>query len=262
MKKGDMMADEEYPEGSEEHVMFACPECGKEIANDVSVCPGCGAMFEEEEAPPSTSMEEGQMAPPSDYVEGQGLPNQSAEEELGLPPETAEEELGPSSPYPEEEQIAPPESDLADNESEELDTPMDSDTESSLLAETEGPPRDVKSDMRPPQKSIPEALSDYSERRKKRNLYGALFLGLGIVLFVLLWLVVVYDVLVTETKEWFGVDVILILVGAGILFILGLYLILSYPKSSLSELLSTMATTRPTTDSGIGTDPSSKYNED
>jgi hypothetical protein len=257
-----MMVDEEYPEGSEEHVMFACPECGKEIANDVSECPGCGAMFEEE-APPSTGREEGAMASPPDYVEGQGLPNQSAEEELGLPPQGAEEELGPSSPYPEEEQITPPESDLADIDQEEMDAPLDSDTEILPPVETEVPPREVEDDMGPPQRSIPEALSDYSERRKKRNLYGALFLGLGIVLFVLLWLVVVYDVLVTETDQWFGVDVILILVGAGILFILGLYMILSYPKSSLSELLSTMATTRPTTDSGIRSDSSSsKYKED
>jgi hypothetical protein len=257
-----MMVDEEYPEGSEEHVMFACPECGKEIANDVSVCPGCGAMFEEEEAPASTGTEEGQMAPPSDYVEGQGLPPQN-EEEQGLSPQGAEEELGLSPPYPEEEQIASPESNLADIGQEEMDAPLDSDTEVLPPAETKGLPRDVKSDMGPAQKSIPKALSDYSERRKKRNLYGALFLGLGIVLFVLLWLVVVYDVLVTETKEWFGVDVILILVGAGILFILGLYMILSYPKSSLSELLSTMATTRPTTDSGIRSNPSSsEYKED
>jgi hypothetical protein len=258
-----MMVDEEYPEGSEEHVMFACPECGKEIANDVSVCPGCGAMFEEEEVPASTGVEEGAMAPPSDYVEGQGLPNQSAEEELELPPEVAEEELGLSPPNTEEEQIMPPESDLTDIDQEEIDTPLDSESEISSPAETQSPIRESRSDREPLQKSIPAALSEYSERRKKRNLYGALFLGLGIVLFVLLWLVVVYDVLVTETKEWFGVDVILILVGAGILFILGLYMILSYPKSSLSELLSTMATARPTTDSGIGSDSSSShYKED
>jgi hypothetical protein len=146
--------------------------------------------------------------------------------------------------------------------SEEPEMPLDSEPDISPPMETQAPPREVKSDLGPSQKSIPDALLDYSERRKKRNLYGALFLGLGIVLFVLLWLVVVYDVLVTETDQWFGVDVILILVGAGILFILGLYMILSYPKSSLSELLSTMATTRPTPDSGMGSNPSSEYKKD
>lgn len=254
--------DGKYPEGSEEHVMFACPECGKEIADDVSVCPGCGALFEDEEAPISTGTEESQMAPPADYVEGQGLHPQN-EEEQGLPPQGAEEELGLSPQSPEEEQIVGSDDDLTEPEQEDLDTHLDSESEVSSPVETQVPTREPRSNMGPPQKSIPDALSDYSERRKKRNLYGALFLGLGIVLFVLLWLVVVYDVLVTETEEWFGVDVILILVGAGILFILGLYMILTYPKSSLSELLSTMATTRPTTDSGTGSNPSSsKYKED
>jgi hypothetical protein len=256
-----MMADEEYPAGSEEHLMFACPECGKEIADDVAICPGCGAIFEEE-VPASTGMEEGQMAPPDDYVAGQGLSPQN-EEELGLPPLSADEEIGLSSPHPEEEQQADLGDDLTEPDQEDPSTYQDPESEISPPVKTQVPISEPRSDMGPPQKSIPEALSDYSERRKKRNLYGTLFLGLGIMLFVLLWLVVVYDVLVTETEEWFGVDVILILVGAGILFILGLYMILTYPKSSLSELLTTMTATRPTTDSGTGPNsPSSKYKED
>lgn len=257
-----MMVDEEYPEESEEHIMFACPECGKEIAADVTICPRCGAIFEEEEAPISPGTEEGEMAPPPDYVEGQGLPPQ-AEEEQGLPYQGAEEEIGPSSQYTEEEQVPGLGDDLTEPDQETPSTYLDPESELPSSDEPQVSVSEHREDMGPPQKSIPEALSDYSERRKKRNLYGALFLGLGIVLFVLLWLVVVYDVLVTETEEWFGVDVVLILVGAGILFILGLYMILTYPKSSLSELLSTMATTRAATDSGTGPNPSSsKYKED
>lgn len=87
---------------------------------------------------------------------------------------------------------------------------------------------------------ISTPLTDYFKRRRKRYLFGALTLGLGLVLFVLLWLVVVYDVLVTETENWFGVEVISILIGAGILFILGLYLILTYPKSSLIDVFASL----------------------
>lgn len=86
-------------------------------------------------------------------------------------------------------------------------------------------------------RQISGAIADYSTRRRKRYLFGTVLLGLGLVLFVLLWLVVVYDVLVQETQEIFGLDVILILVGAGIFFILGLYLILTYPKSSLADIM-------------------------
>ncbi len=243
-----MMVDEEYHNSLDEHIMFACPECGKEIESDAAVCPGCGAIFEVEEAPLSMGMEEGQVASSEDYVVGQGIPSLYAEEELGT-----------SLPYTEEKQIAPNHG--LSEELDQEDQPLDSHEDALPPTDVRISQEEARSDIGPPQKSIPDALLDYSERRKKRNLYGALFLGLGIVLFVLLWLVVVYDVLVTETEEWFGVDVIFILVGAGILFILGLYMILSYPKSSLSELLSTMANTRPAP--SLKTNPKSKaYSSD
>jgi hypothetical protein len=87
------------------------------------------------------------------------------------------------------------------------------------------------------EKKIIKALKDYSRSRKKRYTMGTLFLGLGVILFVLLWLVVVYDVLVTETQAWFGAHIVLILVCAGIFFTFGLFMILTYPKSSLIEIL-------------------------
>lgn len=90
------------------------------------------------------------------------------------------------------------------------------------------------------EKQVIGALKDYTEKRRKRYFMGTMTLGLGIVLFVLLWLVVVYDVLVMESNSWFGVDIILLLVFAGILFILGLYLILTYPKSTLEEYMISM----------------------
>jgi hypothetical protein len=99
---------------------------------------------------------------------------------------------------------------------------------------------------------ISGALADYGARRRKRYLFGTILLGLGLVLFVLLWLVVVYDVLVQETTEVFGLDVILILVGAGILFILGLYLILTYPKSSFSDIMALLPKNVPLRDSEAG----------
>ncbi|UCG68416.1 MAG: zinc ribbon domain-containing protein [Thermoplasmata archaeon] len=99
---------------------------------------------------------------------------------------------------------------------------------------------------------ISGALADYGARRRKRYLFGTILLGLGLVLFVLLWLVVVYDVLVQETQEVFGFDVILILVGAGIFFILGLYLILTYPKSSLADVMALLPKNVPARDSEVG----------
>jgi hypothetical protein len=91
------------------------------------------------------------------------------------------------------------------------------------------------------EKRIVSALEEYSESRRKRHFMGTMFLGLGVVLFVLLWLVVVYDVLITESTQWFGAHVALILVGAGIFFTFGLYLILTYPKSSLIEVLASVS---------------------
>jgi hypothetical protein len=89
-------------------------------------------------------------------------------------------------------------------------------------------------------KKFKGAIADYYERRKKRYLFGALSLGMGIVLFVLLWLVVVNSVLVSENSNVFGFSSLALLIIAGVFFILGLYLTLTYPSSSLSELLTSM----------------------
>jgi hypothetical protein len=71
-------------------------------------------------------------------------------------------------------------------------------------------------------------------------------LGLGIILFVLLWVFVVNQVLITETENLFGFEIILLLVSAGVLFILGLYLILTYPKSSLVDVFASMTQAQQT----------------
>jgi hypothetical protein len=84
------------------------------------------------------------------------------------------------------------------------------------------------------------AIANYYDKRKKRYLFGALSLGLGIVLFVLLWLVIVNSVLVSEDTNIFGFTSLALLIVAGVFFILGLYLTLTYPSSSLSELLTSM----------------------
>jgi hypothetical protein len=91
-----------------------------------------------------------------------------------------------------------------------------------------------------PENKVMAALNEYNTNRRKRYFTGTLFIGLGVVLFVLLWLVVVYDVLVHDTQAWFGTHIILILVVAGIFFTFGLYMILTYPKSSLIEILAYM----------------------
>lgn len=100
--------------------------------------------------------------------------------------------------------------------------------------------RPVETPISPPEGKIEGALSDYYERRKKRYLFGALSIGVGITLFVMLWLVVVHQVVVVGTENIFGLEVLLLLVAAGIFFILGLYLTLTYPSSSLTKLLTSM----------------------
>jgi hypothetical protein len=92
---------------------------------------------------------------------------------------------------------------------------------------------------------LDNALADYYERRKKRYLLGALSMGLGIILFVMLWLVVVHQVVVVGTDSIFGFEVLMLLVSAGIFFILGLYLTLTYPSSSLTKLLASMSLNMP-----------------
>lgn len=94
-------------------------------------------------------------------------------------------------------------------------------------------------------KKIKGAIADYYDKRKKRYLFGALSLGLGIVLFVLLWLVVVNSVLISEDSNVFGFSSLALLIVAGVFFILGLYLTLTYPSSSLSELLTSMPMNAP-----------------
>lgn len=213
-----MVNEEENPGGldPENNGIFSCPMCGSEVNASATTCPRCGAIFEHEE-----------QAPPFDTEEEQAPQPPEMDEELPLPYGV------------EEEQIPMPETDASlyetkREEDSQLDVPENE-------PEEEAMPTDIKSDEElDTDRKVKTAITDYKELRRKRYLYGALTLGLGLVLFVLLWLVVVYEVIVTETENWFGFEVIFILVGAGIFFILGLYLILTYPKSSLAELLSSM----------------------
>jgi hypothetical protein len=141
----------------------------------------------------------------------------------------------------------------ADNPSEEghmpsvADLRMDrtpitqEDTENEPVVE-QSPPEPVVSQ---PERKLEGALSDYYERRKKRYLFGALSIGVGITLFVMLWLVVVHQVVVVGTENIFGFEVLLLLMAAGVFFILGLYLTLTYPSSSLTRLLTSMSLNMP-----------------
>ncbi len=214
-----MVNEEENPGilDPEKNGIFSCPMCGSEVDANATSCPRCGAIFEQEE----------QVIPPSDTEGEQAPPPSDMEEEIPLPYGV------------EEEQTPMPETDASmyettGEEGTQLDVPENE-------PEEEAVPTDIKSEEElDTDRKVKTALTDYKELRRKRYLFGALTLGLGLVLFVLLWLVVVYEVIVTETENWFGFEVIFILVGAGIFFILGLYLILTYPKSSLAELLSSM----------------------
>ncbi len=233
-----MMEDEERnPMGENEMTQkFLCPTCNGEVGADATECPICGSVFEQEQQIPPSETED-QIPPFVPDKEQIPLPYGLGEEEMATPPETEEEEMPLSSDLG-EEQITPP------LDTEEEGMPLSSDEGediSSPYSEEEPQLEEAKSEEETKTESdIPRAVKDYNEQRRKRYLFGALALGIGVVLFVLLWLVVVYDVLVTETQDWFGIEVVIILVGAGILFILGLFMIITYPKSSIAELLTSM----------------------
>ena len=137
----------------------------------------------------------------------------------------------------------------ADTPSEESHMPSVADLRKDRIQNAEeGPaPQPIKTD--PPisqtKRGMDNALADYYERRKKRYLFGALSMGVGIILFVMLWLVVVHQVLVVGTESIFGFEVLMLLVTAGIFFILGLYLTLTYPSSSLTKFLASMSMNLP-----------------
>ncbi len=136
--------------------------------------------------------------------------------------------------------------------SEDEHMPSVADLSPEQITETdEEPEEEPGEEPTPPQAAVPArepqndmkfegALSDYYERRKKRYLFGALSLGVGIISFVMLWLVVVNQVIVNNTENIFGFEVLLLMIVAGVFFILGLYLTLTYPSSSLSKLLTSM----------------------
>jgi len=151
-------------------------------------------------------------------------------------------EDGAEVPKPSEEN-APP----LPPDPEDADTPAE--------REGEAPPI---SDPAPQQKEAPApyvvhqtevrmagALKEYSTKRRKRYLFGALSTGLGIVFYVLLWLFTVHQVWIKDTNTIFGLEVILLLIIASVLFILGMFLILTYPKSSLVDVFSAMPRAEP-----------------
>jgi hypothetical protein len=156
----------------------------------------------------------------------------SFEQEEGIPPPEEEAQL-PTPPTNEQEQVAPPQ-EIANQQVAQPEQPQP--------APQATPPPSYgvgNTDMR-----VASALKEYSKKRRGRYLSGALFLGLGIILFVLLWVFVVHQVLVTETENLFGFEIIMLIVGAGIFFILGLYMILTYPKSSLVDVFASVTQTQ------------------
>lgn len=242
------MANEEI----EEVEMFECPNCGSEVTGDVTTCPNCSVVFEGEEQTTTSAFEqekgsfsfkmrEKPVPPPPEDEEEPILSEMEGETEANAVPEMTGEDNTTEDPIPsenrEEEGEAELEGGMPEEEAqEELKTSEEAEIgeEPSAIEEEvqEEPDKDLK---------VKEALTDYGKRRRTRYLQGTLSLGLGIIFFALLWLFVVYDVLVTETENWFGAEVIIILVFAGIFFIIGLYLILTYPKSSLAELFPMMS---------------------
>lgn len=232
-----MMDDEERnPMGENKEIpKFLCPTCNGEVGADATECPICGSVFEAEEQVRPSEMEN-QIPPSAPEEEKIPLPYGLGGEQMAPPPDT-EEDMPLSSGLGNETMAPPPDTEeegmpLSSDEGEDISSPYSEEEPQLEEAKSE---EETKTEP-----DIPRAVKNYNEQRRKRYMFGALALGLGVVLFVLLWLVVVYDVLVTETQDWFGIEVVIILLGAGILFILGLFMIITYPKSSLAELLTSM----------------------
>ncbi|UCF07932.1 MAG: zinc ribbon domain-containing protein [Thermoplasmata archaeon] len=201
----------------EEGEMLACPSCGIQVAADAPTCPGCGALFEAGEEPsPAAEIGEEDLSPPSEVDLMEGPQSPDIGEEDAQPIQQGEDQM----PVPSVE--------------EELHRQRQLDREGGQNGQP-GPqpylPNNINIDQR-----VVQALQEYSRKRRSRYMMGSFLLGLGIVFFVLLWLVTVYQVLVVETDSLFAADIIGLLIGAGILFIAGLYMILSYPKSSLVDI--------------------------
>ena len=244
MKNEEENSEDEYPDDNEEkepgetegNEMFVCPSCKSNVANEATECPGCGAVFEQKGEIPLTSDEGEKESIPLPYgvkEEHMAPPYETEEEQVPLPYGVDEEQMDLSSEA--EEEDMPLTSDYGEEQMTSVDTEEETESEKGLKTE----------------QKVTGAVTDYDEQRRKRYLFGTLSLSMGLVLFVLLWLVVVYEVLVTETENWFGAIEIFILAGAGIFFMLGLYMILTYPKSKLAELLASMSMKVQTGDPGI-----------
>lgn len=209
-KEEEMEIADTESEVIEEIEAFVCPSCGAEVTNDAVTCLGCGVSFDfEDEA--ETPEPEGEEAPPE--------PSEIEDDTPPLPADSGEDMEPPAEP--EEEAPAPTEPDISPAE--------------------ESAPYVVRDN----EVRMAGALKEYSVKRRKRYLFGALSTGLGIIFYVLLWLYTVNQVWVEDTNTIFGLEVILLLVIASVLFIMGMYLILTYPKSSLMDMFATVPRAEP-----------------
>ena len=230
----------------EETETFECPICQTTVSANATSCPECGAIFEMEKEIPSPTKDEEKQTPSSIMEEEiQGPSSTVEEEQTPLPSylksrspeplETEEKETEPVSDLIEEEEIIIEQEEAVPPQAEEEPPPPEPEEVEPEIA------REIPSEQK-----ITAALLDYTKQRRKRYFSGAIFLGIGLVLFVLLWLVVVYETIVTETGDLFLMEVLLILVGAGIFFVLGLYYIMTYPKSSLIDVFGSLRSSEQT----------------
>ena len=205
------MTKENSKKAEEEEIADTESEVIEEI--EAFVCPSCSAEVADDTV---TCPGCGAFF---DYGEGTETPEPDGEDTPPLPPDPEDDVAIPAEPGEE----APPISE-SDIQSTEEPTPYV---------------------VRDNEVRMAGALKEYSAKRRKRYLSGALSTGLGILFFVLLWLYTVNQVWVEETNTIFGFEVILLLVIASVLFIMGMYLILTYPKSSLMDVVATMPRAEP-----------------
>jgi hypothetical protein len=261
-KRGEIMEKKEEKEMN----LFSCPSCGTDVNEDAKKCPGCDAQFEEDvQKPPEPTMKNDEIARPSEYKPIVYPPPPDLKEGGGEDPEPPIEKNEQEKMQTEKNDIELKNSEGGNGEfdekminkeddQEEDATSSDIENDEDIPIENEGegqdgiPESDIPSEE---ELEMSDGLHELKKLDEKIDLHkqglkrddqpeNKILNALNLILFVLLWLVVVYDVLVYETEAWFGAHIILILVAAGIFFTLGLYMILTYPKSSLMDILTYM----------------------
>ena len=86
-------------------------------------------------------------------------------------------------------------------------------------------------------KKVQKILIKFAQRRKARYFFGALSLGIALVLFCAIWLIVAYRAFFNESIIWESDRMFVLLIGIFIFFVVGIYLLTTLPKLKTLPLM-------------------------